>query len=295
MARYPMMVFLIFGISLLHHSNSQQLFGVQSLGRDLRSHTQLLQQLGVQIVRLPFSWRLLEERGKNIFSPGYLEYLDTSVLAMEQAGIKIIFQMAQVPCWASSSSDCTKFLYRPKNYNDYADAMAFLLRRYGNRVYAWEIWNEPNLIGGWLRPECQANNGMCPRAANMNDEFMEFTDLVGAREYSDMVKITYQKMKSIDSNVIILAGSLASGDVYYLNEMYRSGIKNYFTGLAMHPYTAVYPQGHSLYGKEYGPDDCFPPTPTSKFWCFRNGVEQIRAAMVAQMDSSKSIWFTEFG
>ncbi len=64
-------------------------------------------------------------------------------------------------------------------------------------------------------------------------------------------------MKSISPNVTILAGSLAGSDIDYLNEMYKSGIKDYFDGLAMHPYTSPYPKGTSNYGKEYGPDECF--------------------------------------
>ncbi len=37
--------------------------------------------------------------------------------------------------------------------------------------------------------------------------------------------------------------SLAGSDIDYLNEMYKSGIKDYYNGLAMHPYTSSYPQG----------------------------------------------------
>ncbi len=40
-------------------------------------------------------------------------------------------------------------------------------------------------------------------------------------------------MKAISPNITILAGSLAGSDVDYLNEMYKSGIKNSYSGLAM--------------------------------------------------------------
>ncbi len=137
--------------------------------------------------------------------------------------------MAQTPCWASTSFNCSLYHYRPKNDNDYADTMGFLLNRYCNKIYAWEIWNEPNMKKSWVRPECQ--DGLCSRPADLNDDWMDYIDLVGAQEYSQMVIITSQKMKSISSNVTILAES----DIDYLNEMYKSGIKNYFDGLAMHP------------------------------------------------------------
>ena len=53
--------------------------------------------------------------------------------------------------------------------------------------------------------------------------------------------------------------------------------------------------GTSQYGKQYGPDDCFLSTKASKFWCFQQGVERVREYMIQQMESTKSIWFTEFG
>jgi hypothetical protein len=97
-----------------------------------------------------------------------------------------------------------------------------------------------------------------------------------------MVKITYQKMKAVSPNVIIVAGILSGSDIDYLNEMYKSGIKNYYTVLAMHPYTSPYPIGKKMYGGE-------------NFYCFKKGVEKVRDYMIKQMDSSKPIWFTEFG
>jgi hypothetical protein len=80
-----------------------------------------------------------------------------------------------------------------------------------------------------------------------------------------MVKITSQRMKAISPNVTILAGCLAGSDIDYLNEMYKSGIKNYYNSLTMHPYTSPYPPGTSEHGKEYGPDECFLSTCASNF------------------------------
>jgi hypothetical protein len=290
-----MMLIFILILTLFHHSISQTLFGTQTFSTSLASQTDLLQKLGVQSVRLLVSWRQLEYAGKSQYQSWYLDHMDKDIQAMTHMNIKIILQMAQTPCWASTSSNCTQYYYRPKNYSDYADTMAFLLNRYGNNIYAWEIWNEPNIKGSWLRPECQSTAGFCPRPADLNDDWMEYIDLVAAREYSQMVIITSQKMKAISSNVTILAGSLAGSDIDYLNEMYKSGIKDYYHGLAMHPYTGSYPQGTKDYGREYGPDECFLTTRASNFWCFKRGVERIRDYMVQQMESSKLIWFTEFG
>ncbi len=127
----------------------------------LQSQTDSFEKLGVQIVRLLVSWHQLELAGKSQYQSWYLDLMDKDVQAMTQANIKIILQMAQTPCWASTSSNCSLYHYRPKNYNDYADTMAFLLNRYDNKIYACEIWNEPNMKKSWLRPECQ--DSLCPR------------------------------------------------------------------------------------------------------------------------------------
>ncbi len=65
--------------------------------------------------------------------------------------------------------------------------MEYLLERYQKRIYAWEIWNEPNKIENWLRPECELNNGSCPRLPHSNDDYLQFIDLIGTKEYSNMV------------------------------------------------------------------------------------------------------------
>jgi hypothetical protein len=79
------------------------------------------------------------------------------VSAAEKAGIKLIIELGQTLCWASSapnkrcndSSYTDYLLYPPTNYNNYANAIAKLVQRYRGLVYAWEIWNEPNLKGNW--------------------------------------------------------------------------------------------------------------------------------------------------
>jgi hypothetical protein len=48
-----------------------------------------------------------------------------------------------------------------------------------------------------------------------------------------MFKITYEKIKSIDSTDIILAGSLLGSDLDYLNAMYKYGIQHFMNGLSI--------------------------------------------------------------
>jgi hypothetical protein len=124
--------------------------------------------------------------------------------------------------------------------------LIYLYEHYQNQIYAWEIWNEPNLSENWLRPECQSNNGLCFRNLFINNQDKLFIDLIGAKEYLNMVNITYQKIKSINSNIILLVGSLLATDLGYLNEMYKYGIKDLMDGLSIHPYLHILNQHHKM-------------------------------------------------
>jgi hypothetical protein len=289
--------------SMAQSVGGQKLFGVHEFniaaqGAGQPDRTSLIQQVGAKVVRLPISWHLMEESGKGQTAPWLWNILDADVAAAERAGVKLIFELGQSPCWASSAPNkrCgdpsyTDYIkYPPTNPNDYGDAMARLVQRYGSRVYAWEIWNEPNLVQNWLP--------LGPRPAAQNDPSNLFVNLDGARRYTELVKATYSKVKAISPNATVLAGAIAAGDVDYVNAMYAAGIKGFFDALSLHPYSAPYPvaQGDPRSGKEYAPDECFPNVDpkNAKFWCVKVGVESIRSAMLAKGDN-KAIWLTEFG
>jgi hypothetical protein len=289
--------------SVAQSTGSQKLFGVHEFNVAAQvtgepDRTNLLQQVGAKVVRIPISWHLMEGSAKGQTPQWFWDRLDADIAAALRIGVKPVVEMGNSPCWASSAPNkrCNDpnyndyITYPPTNPNDYGDAMARLVRRYGNRVYAWEIWNEPNLVQNW-KP-------LGPRPAAQNDLFNTFVSLEGARRYAELVKATYPKMKAASSSAIVLAGAMAASDVDYLNTLYASGIKGFFDAFSMHPYTAPYPvsQGDPKYGREYGPDECFPDIDpkTSKFWCVKAGVEAIRNAMLAKGDN-KAIWLTEFG
>lgn len=82
------------------------------------------------------------------------------------------------------------------------------MQRYRGRVYAWEIWNEPNLKKNW-KP-------LGSRPLAVNDSQLEFINLQGAWQYTNLVKASYSKIKSVDSNAVVLAGAIAAGDVDYV-------------------------------------------------------------------------------
>lgn len=300
------LIFFVSQITLFQPTNAQQssskLYGVHEFNiakqaiHNLPERISLIQQVGAKVVRLPVTWHLMEGQQKGITPQWFWDELDAEVSAAEKAGLKLIIELGQSPCWASSAPNkrCQEskyndyLLYPPIKYTDYADAIAKLVQRYRSRVYAWEIWNEPNLKGNW-KP-------LGSRPLAINDFQNSFINLQGAWQYTNLVKASYNKIKSVDPNAVVLAGAIGAGDVDYVNEMYKAGIKGYFDALSIHPYTGTYPVGQtdSKYSRSYGPDECPTGVESAKLWCFKIGVERIRQAMLNQNDN-KPIWFTEFG
>ena len=233
----------------------------------------LAKQLKPQVVRYPLGWFLVEPDMKGVTYDWIWEELETEFNGFTSIGAKIILEMANPPCWASSmpNKNCNNdnnydyLRYPPLNYNDYADAAELLINRFSNQIYAFEVWNEPNFVNNW---------GHNIRNQN-NDDWDDFSTLNVATEYANLVKIVYARIKSINPNIYVLAGSLAGADTFFVESMYSvPGFANSFDAMAMHPYTAPIPNSNDpRYGQRYGIYECYYDYP---FWCFVEGLCQIK-------------------
>ena len=85
-----------------------------------------------------------------------------------------------------------------------------LVKRYRNRVHYWAIWNEPNLEEFWS-PEPDAN------------------------DYAYLLKLTSEKIKSIDPTAKIIGGNLSMLDFPFFSEIADSIIP-YVDYIGYHPY-----------------------------------------------------------
>jgi hypothetical protein len=223
---------------------------------------------GAGLVRVDVGWGSIERDGKGRYEPWYLSKVDAVLERAEARGLKVLFTFWQTPCWASKAPESLKQgctgqrwnrnveVYPPANPADYGDALAYMIRRYGNRVAAWEIWNEPNL-----------------------DYF--FTTTQPVAEYTELVKAGYRAAKAADPSATIIAGSLADADFGFTEEAYRLGIKGHFDAWSVHPYSA-----------DRSPLDPFEDQYIR--YTFSRGVPAVRDVMLRQGDD-KPIWLTEFG
>lgn len=134
----------------------------------------------------------------------------------------------------------------------------------GRGVAAIEIHNEPNLSLEW------------PRGPN-------------AWEYTQMLRVAYETIKSIDPNMIVVSGGLAPtlttpdrgaiNDLDFAREMLQNGAADYFDAFGYHPY-----------GFNQPPE----ADPNQSELVFRR-VERVRDLLVQYGAGDKPIWLTEFG
>ena len=156
---------------------------------------------------------------------------------------------------------------------------------YADRIDAYEIGNEPNLIEEWGKPPDPA-------------------------AYAELLQIAYQQIKSADPDALIVSAGMApvngSGDPHHVNDidfvrgMYKHGAAAYFDVLGTHPFGFAYPPEMPHDGwvcdREIYTTDPIPHLncrPVNQL-CFRRA-ELLREVMLEYGDQDKAVWATEFG
>ncbi|MGH2854264.1 MAG: cellulase family glycosylhydrolase, partial [Solirubrobacteraceae bacterium] len=185
------------------------------------------QALHARLVRTAVPWSTLQPRGPGQIEPHALAFLDRLVGDAAGDGIKVIATVDSTPCWASSAP--ARLLRRcvpggsskagawpPLDPSAYASFVAYLAARYGTRLAAIEVWNEPD----------QANEDY-------------FAGPEKPQRYAAILRAAYPAIKQADPNVPVLAGSLVGSNGVFLRALYAAGIKGYYDGLAVHFYNLL--------------------------------------------------------
>lgn len=221
--------------------------------QNLDKYFQNLTQLGVTWVRWDIEWRAVEkERG--IYN---WETSDKVAKTAQKYGIKSLIIIHLPPEWAIQEG-----LYNenrqspPKEFEDFAYFAKQVAIRYKESAYGpieyFEIWNEPNLEGGWY----PASN---------------------AESYAELLKLSYTAIKEGNPNARVISGGLAMAvtkdnnisPVDFINSLYEAGAKGYFDAIALHPYT-------------------YPAAPNSEVeWNGWKSIDSVREIMVKNGDSDK--------
>jgi hypothetical protein len=233
---------------------------------------QLVQNAGFDWVRQQVVWKDIQDPVAGIYG---WEELDRIVNAVNSYGRKLLVNIVQSPSAYSATNGLPD---DPATLGNFVDLMA---RRYGDKIQAYEIWNEPNLAhenGGNIVPK-------------------------DVGHYVEVLKVAYTRIKAVSPNAIVLAAASSSSGVtdpaialsdqafYQAMYTYNSGeVRNYFDVQAVHPG-----------GSANSPDTLWPDNPSkangwtddSTFY-FRH-VENVRKWMEQYGMADKKIWITEYG
>lgn len=111
-----------------------------------------LQALGLQWVRLDLHWDRLET-AENQYQLADLDHL---VRVLDESQLKSVFYLVGSARFITSAPFYSPYQdqYPPRDPDVFSQRMAMLALRYPS-VDAWQVWNEPNLLGFW-RPQADA-------------------------------------------------------------------------------------------------------------------------------------------
>jgi len=120
--------------------------------------------------------------------PGVMDWsgYDAMVDAANERGLKVMMSVVGAPQWSRSYFDANPEAAPPDDLTLYTDFLGELVDRYKGRIHAIEVWNEQNLDREW-----------------------DTAEGVKAAAYVEMLRLSYQAIKSRDSSIIVISGALS--------------------------------------------------------------------------------------
>lgn len=231
----------------------------------------LLDRAGANATRIDLAWSSLETDGRGRYNRDYIRRIDAVLREAKRRKIGVIAMVFETPCWASSAPEELRqgcrgrwwergvTAYPPRDPDDFARAAAFIARRWGDRLAAIEIWNEPNEDDG---------------------RFLRAPDTAAA--YAGLVRAAAPAVKRAAPRLPVLAGALSGSDVPYLQRLFDAGLSRHVDGISIHPYN-----------EWRDPDDR--GHPDYPRWSYRVGVPSVYRAMRRNGFGGRRVWITEFG
>jgi hypothetical protein len=264
-----------------HSSATAPLSGINISGDGLPAEIDrqiaLARTLHAKVVRTQVSWSSLEPLASGQIDQESLASLDRLMTDASAAGIRVIVTVDGTPCWASSAPASLqracipgKFsqanAWPPSNPADYAAFVAYLAQRYGTRLAAIEVWNEPD----------QANQ-------------LYFAGPDKPQRYAAILRAAYPAIKRANPNVPVLAGSLVGANGVFLRALYAAGIKGYYDGLSVHFYTLTLASLRSIHEVQMANGDTKPLWLDEFGWssCYpRERTQQEQGCVTAQIQAT---------
>jgi hypothetical protein len=233
--------------------------------------------LHAKVVRSDVPWSVLEPRAQGSIDPRALALADHLMSDAAAADIQVIMTVESTPCWDSSAPAsllrrCTPTrttqanAWPPRDPAPYGAFTAYLAQRYGTRLAAIEVWNEPD----------QANQDYL---AGPNKP----------QQYAAILRAAYPAIKQANPAVPVLAGSIVGSNGVFLRALYAAGIKGYYDGLSVHFYTLTLGAVRAIHETQLANGDAKPLWLDEFGWssCWpRERVQQEQGCVTAQVQGT---------
>jgi len=185
---------------------------------------QISKQLKLPWVKQQVRWdHFSGARGQMDWS-GY----DVTVEFANERGMKVMFSIVGAPQWSRTYFDDNPQAAPPDDYTLFVEFLGELVDRYKGRIHAIEVWNEQNLDREW-----------------------DTAEGVKASAYVELLRLSYQTIKSRDPGIIIISGALSPvgasandpanpnrviymDDFAYFQQMIDAGFLNYADCVGAH-------------------------------------------------------------
>lgn len=269
------------GIQVQHSLDLNQ-DNMDNYMRDVR------QKMGLTWVKFQVRWNEIEPE-KGVFNWDKTELMATSA---RKFGVSLMVSVVAAPewAWAEGITPPDDKEAPPANPQDYVDFVTRIADGYRDVVKGVEVWNEQNLDREWYTGRSLGNQD--------------------AADYVDLLRRTYESVKAVNPDMIIISGALSPGggwteadgrvsaidDFNYLDALIRAGMLNYTDCVGVHH--NGYNIGPSVLWNEV------PNDPTASYrgpfnnphhsWSFRSTLETYNTKIKAAGGTQK-LCITEFG
>lgn len=247
---------------------------------DLERRVRGIQVLGASWVRIEFNWAEIQAESPDKYRWGSY---DRVIKVLRKYNLKVLATLVNSPAWARNehcaalvSTEEAERKCSPGNVDEFGRfARSAVLRYNKSSIYAWEVWNEPNLTGHW-------------KTARPNN-----TIFVDASAYARTANAAAAQIRKYQPRAFIVTGGLAP--VYerryhagqrqsdYLRQLLPLLDHKLFNAVGVHPYSWPHVPGTV---KDY-----------NAFYTVNNEDEEynLRTIMNNAGWGDRQIWATEFG
>lgn len=210
----------------------QGFIGISPQSPATASDYRLMEESGVQSIRLPFGWSSIEPDGPSPLGAEWAGY-DHAVGLAAEYGMRVFPVVYGTPEWVAPSPKRLP-VSTPWQRWAWASFLRALAGRYGPGgafweenpdlpelpFHLWEIWNEENLV--------------------------TFAERPNPAEFATLIRISGRVLHRADPRAQVIVGGLFGqplqippnvGSGNYVARLYRAGrVKPFFDGIGLHPY-----------------------------------------------------------